>query len=191
VTQRWVFVRHGESVANRDGWLAGHVDTPLTERGRAQAVEAGRGLVDLDIGVAWSSDLVRAIDTAAIALDGRMPVGQSAALRERYLGDWAHRDRAQMRASGMLRGLATWTGAAPGGESQADMAARLVPWCAAQPPVSGVILVVAHGGVLRVLTGLLDDVPLDQIGSRVVDNGVALTRDVTPQQWAHLLAQHA
>lgn len=191
MTQRWVFVRHGESVANRDGWLAGHVDTPLTERGRAQAVETGRALADLDIGAAWSSDLVRAIETAAIALDGRMPVRQTPALRERYLGEWAHRNRAEMRASGLLECMATWTGAAPGGESQADMAARLVPWCAAQPDVDGVILVVAHGGVLRVLTGLLDGVPLDRLGSRVVDNGVALTRDVTRSQWADLLERHA
>ena len=33
----WHFVRHGQSVANAEGWVAGHVDTPLTELGKHQA----------------------------------------------------------------------------------------------------------------------------------------------------------
>ena len=42
--RRWIFLRHGESVANAEGWLSGQVDTPLTERGRDQARQAARDL---------------------------------------------------------------------------------------------------------------------------------------------------
>ena len=38
----WIFLRHGESRANRERWLSGHVDIGLTERGREQARQAGR-----------------------------------------------------------------------------------------------------------------------------------------------------
>jgi bisphosphoglycerate-dependent phosphoglycerate mutase len=42
----WTFVRHGQSVANREGWIAGHYDVPLTEQGEAEAIAARVVLVE-------------------------------------------------------------------------------------------------------------------------------------------------
>ncbi len=70
-----ILLRHGESeinVRNRSGRLfCGQTDTPLTDLGRRQAVEAGRLLAargDLTIRYAISSALQRARETMALVL---------------------------------------------------------------------------------------------------------------------------
>ncbi len=40
-----LLIRHGQSVANSEGRLQGHLDSPLTDRGRAQARALARRLV--------------------------------------------------------------------------------------------------------------------------------------------------
>lgn len=64
-----LFVRHGEAQANVDGVLAGAAtDTPLTAKGRGQAVDIARRLVMSDIRpeIVASSLLMRAYETASI-----------------------------------------------------------------------------------------------------------------------------
>lgn len=189
----WIFLRHGESVANAGNWLAGHVDTPLTERGRAQAEAAGRTLASFPLGRVVSSDLRRAVNTARIALSAwarargePAPVlEQRVALRERNTGTWAYRDRSELRRSGLMARLTSWDLGPPEGESQAMLAARVLPALAeleaqAQAEDSGApILVVAHGGVLRVTMCALDDTPRDQVGFFGVANAEPIVRQVS------------
>lgn len=61
-------MRHGESKANAARIVAGHLDTPLTERGRQQARRAGQAAREdnLAINVIVSSPLPRARETAEI-----------------------------------------------------------------------------------------------------------------------------
>ncbi len=196
-TRHWILLRHGESVANADNWLAGQVDTPLTERGRAQADQAGRDLAGFAIGRVVSSDLSRARETAERAIRtwaqarGQAPlaVEEFAALRERGCGSWAHRDRAELRAQGQLQRLTTWEGRPPGGESQGDLWARVLPCLAdiESQPVQGATLVVAHGGVLRVLLGLLDGTPRDDIGFFGVPNAQPIHRRLSAEELRCLL----
>ena len=62
------FVRHGQAQANVDRVFAGHVDTPLTTKGREQAKEAGRNVKALGVRIDHiiSSPLSRTYDTAKI-----------------------------------------------------------------------------------------------------------------------------
>src|SRR5438477_10877116 len=62
------FIRHGESVANLEQWHAGRIDTPLTEKGRQQAREAGKKARAQKISVdkIVSSPLSRAAETARL-----------------------------------------------------------------------------------------------------------------------------
>lgn len=64
--RRVFFVRHGLSQSNVDGRYSGHIETPLTTRGRGQAVEAGKWARDngLVFDIVLSSPLSRAHDTA-------------------------------------------------------------------------------------------------------------------------------
>lgn len=185
----WILLRHGESVANAENWLAGHIDTPLTDLGRAQAVAAGRTLAGWPIKQVLSSDLSRARDTARIALDtwselrgqSPPPLQQLVSLRERDCGTWAHRDRADLRAIGLMSCLTDWEATPPGGESLARLAARFLPALieqASKHPADS-SLVVAHGGVLRILLAAIDGTPREQIGFFGVPNAEPMIRQVS------------
>jgi len=186
---RWVFVRHGESEANQAGWLSGHRDVALTPAGEAQARALGEALAGRVFTRVCASDLQRAWRTAALALPAAS-IERHAALRERHLGDWEGRQRAALVADGGMASLVSWVGAPPGGESQRDLAARVLVWLAEQPPAAST-LVVAHGGVLRVIAGLAGEVPLDAIGTRAFANTERWECDAGPSDWAALARRAA
>lgn len=63
-TRTLILVRHGETDWNLARRLQGHADIPLNDTGRAQARAAARVLVGFRPVRLWSSDLVRARQTA-------------------------------------------------------------------------------------------------------------------------------
>jgi probable phosphoglycerate mutase len=80
-------VRHGESEGNVNQEIMGG-NPPLTENGRQQAREAAERFKDVNFDLAFSSDLDRAIETAALILQGRnLPVQHLPRLRERNWGE--------------------------------------------------------------------------------------------------------
>jgi len=78
-------IRHGQSQANVQGVYAGQSDVSLTEKGREQAKRLAPVLSGIAFEKVYSSDLIRAADTARLALCGREPE-QTALLREYDLG---------------------------------------------------------------------------------------------------------
>lgn len=58
---RVYIVRHGETQENRDGIIQGQQDTELNANGMEQAQMVGEALKNAKIGVAFSSDLRRAV----------------------------------------------------------------------------------------------------------------------------------
>jgi 2,3-bisphosphoglycerate-dependent phosphoglycerate mutase len=87
-----VLLRHGESTWNRENRFTGWTDVDLSERGRAEAEEAGRLLREGGYGfdIAYTSMLKRAIRTLGIGLDALdqlwIPVIKSWRLNERHYG---------------------------------------------------------------------------------------------------------
>src|SRR5688572_6077526 len=87
-----ILVRHGQSTWNVDNRFTGWTDVDLSEQGRREAASAGQELVKekLDVDLAFTSVLKRAIRTLWIALDemDRMwiPVERSWRLNERHYG---------------------------------------------------------------------------------------------------------
>ena len=61
-------IRHGETEANREGYLQGWRDEPLNESGRALAVITGQRMRDIRFDACISSPLCRARETAEIIL---------------------------------------------------------------------------------------------------------------------------
>jgi broad specificity phosphatase PhoE len=81
--------RHGQTVSNREGRFCGHSETDLTELGREQARALGRRLTGIDIHAAYTSDFSRAIETAALVLEGRdITPAVDPGLRELHYGEW-------------------------------------------------------------------------------------------------------
>ncbi|HEY8187013.1 MAG TPA: histidine phosphatase family protein [Pyrinomonadaceae bacterium] len=82
-----VIIRHGQSEGNAEGRFGGHTDTPLSPRGRRQAEATARALASEKFDTIYSSDLPRAIETAApLARITGAPLETTDALRERSVG---------------------------------------------------------------------------------------------------------
>jgi len=82
-----IMVRHGQTVWNLEGKRQGYLDSPLTEKGLAQAKALARRFGRLSFRVLYSSDLGRAYQTAKIISEvtGHEIITDSR-LRERNLG---------------------------------------------------------------------------------------------------------
>ncbi|MFC1782715.1 histidine phosphatase family protein [Planctomycetota bacterium] len=84
-----ILVRHGETAWNRQQVFRGTADMPLNENGRAQARLLGMGLRDRKIAIAYVSPLLRAVETAEIALGQRgVKIVQDERLKDFCYGDW-------------------------------------------------------------------------------------------------------
>ncbi|MEZ5672465.1 MAG: histidine phosphatase family protein [Thiotrichaceae bacterium] len=82
-----IVIRHGETTWNLDGRYQGHADSPLTERGIAQAEAVGKRMKKQPFDVLYSSDLTRAYRTAqCIAIEAGQEIKIDTQLRERNLG---------------------------------------------------------------------------------------------------------
>ena len=96
-----VLLRHGESAWNKENRFTGWTDVDLTEKGRAEARQAGQLLREAGFAfdIAYTSVLRRAIRTLWTVLDemDRMwiPVHHSWRLNERHYGDLQGLDKSE------------------------------------------------------------------------------------------------
>lgn len=83
------FVRHGETDWNAERRMQGHIDIPLNETGIRQAQQLCNTLLHTNhhFHHIYSSDLMRAFNTAKVIADGRgLDIVVHADLRERHVG---------------------------------------------------------------------------------------------------------
>ena len=180
------FLRHGQTDWNVAALLQGQTDTSINDTGRAQArtnaarlaealAAAGHDPHDFDY---VASPLWRACETMEIVRRG---LGLEAAgyrtdkrLMEIAFGAWEGRSFPQIKIDDpqahRRRRADKWSYQPPGGESYAMLSERVRAWFVeiARPSI-----VVAHGGVSRVLRGHIDglspaetmllDVPQDRV----------------------------
>lgn len=86
---RIYIVRHGQTDWNVKRLLQGFTDIPLNVTGEQQAKEAGDKFKHVDFAAAYSSDLARAKRTAEIiALEKKIAVEATEVLRERNFGKY-------------------------------------------------------------------------------------------------------
>jgi len=162
-----LLVRHGETEWNLERRYQGRFDSPLTERGAAQARAIGRLLAGLPAAVAApivASPQGRARRTAEII---REELGSAGAvrvderLRELTLGSWDGLTYAEIEVRSpeiFDDDGPEWCFRAPDGESYDAFAARVGEWLNEQDDAAPII-VVAHGLVSRVLRGLYAGLP--------------------------------
>ncbi|MCK6446531.1 MAG: 2,3-diphosphoglycerate-dependent phosphoglycerate mutase [Planctomycetes bacterium] len=99
-----VLVRHGESVWNQENRFTGWVDVPLSQKGLAEAAEAGRRLksAGYTFDLAHTSLLKRAIKTLWLTLEEMdlmwIPVTRAWQLNERHYGSLSGLNKAETAA---------------------------------------------------------------------------------------------
>jgi probable phosphoglycerate mutase len=175
--------RHGEADWNSERRWLGHADRPLTERGRAQAHDLARALDGTRIDAAYASDLMRAVETARIALGSRaIAVTPLRELRERDYGAWdgLHDDEIPVRFPGDHARWRDGLGHGPAdAESYDALAARIetvVRQIAAAHPAATVLLV-THGGPIIVLEALASGLDYGQHRRAIPDAPHATLRE--------------
>jgi alpha-ribazole phosphatase len=171
-----VLVRHGVTALTEAGALSGGDDVgpPLTTTGRRQAAQAADAVFRIgkdrwtDVprpDVVVASPMTRTQETAtAVSRRIGAPVRTDDRFAECRFGQWQGLTPSQV-ADGWPGGLARWvregTYAPPGGESYADLCARVLPALddvvAAHP--TGTSVVVAHAAVIRALVGAMLEAP--------------------------------
>jgi glucosyl-3-phosphoglycerate phosphatase len=162
---RLLLWRHGQTAWNVEGRFQGQSDIPLDETGQQQAERAARLLAALRPDVIISSDLSRAMATAApLARLTGLTVSTEKDLRERHGGAWEGLTDVQIRTQYPVE-HAQWM--PPGGESTvtvADRAGAALERIAESLAPGSLAVVVSHGAALRLGAARLLGLPEDLWG---------------------------
>ena len=162
--RRLVLLRHGETDWNLTGRAQGHADVPLNATGHAQARTVARVLAGLGPVRLWSSDLMRAVQTAEyVAVATGLAVEKDARLREYDVGERSGLTMGEFAAEFPERhanGLHdSESRLLPGEETTRQVRHRIVPAlreCLDSLATGETGVAVLHGASLRVgLMGLL------------------------------------
>jgi len=185
-----ILLRHGQSQWNLENRFTGWIDIGLTDQGRQEAYECGKLLKDIPIDIAFTSVLVRAIDTLTEALRGAdqelVPVVKDAALNERMYGDLQGKNKAELAKEFGDEQVKIWRRsydiAPPNGESLKDTAERALPYFEKNilPLVieGKTILVSAHGNSLRAIVMQLDKLTKEQVLELNIPNAEPIVYEI-------------
>lgn len=175
-TEFWL-VRHGQTDWNIQRRYQGHKDIPLNAAGREQAQVLAASLNGASFAAVYSSDLSRATGTAAILIKNHpMPIVTDIRLREIAMGDWEGRTLTEVSSEhpGSDGGLAYTEvhSRAPGGESLAEVAARVRSFAdeIAEKHPGQVVLIISHGLTLAALRCLAVGLPLAEARDIIPEN---------------------
>jgi probable phosphoglycerate mutase len=155
--RRLVLLRHGVTEWNQARRFQGQADVELTPLGHEQAARAAVALAPMRPTLVWTSDLARARATAEqVAAAAGAPVTLDERLREIHVGDFQGLTHGEVVER---FGPGPWDYSDHGGESEDDVAARVVgavkdAAAALDDGETGVL--VCHGHAIRVaLVGFL------------------------------------
>ncbi len=176
--------RHGETEWNEKKLIQGHTDIPLNEKGKKQAKLLGKQLKDIDFDVVFSSDLLRAANSAEIIFKEKdMDVIKIKALRERFFGRFEGKSLGEMRKAFGEVMLVTKEKQKKlkiyDVENDEEIIARLIPFMkkTAKQYIGKKILMVTHGGLLRAFLSYVNfevpeysDRPMKNTGYLIIES---------------------
>ena len=156
---KFIIVRHGYSVFNKERRFTGQIDAPLDERGIEQAKRNAEYVIaNYKIDCIYSSDLSRAYNTVKPVADTLgLPIIPSKSLRELYVGEWEglridEVKQTQPEALAFYRKRIPES-CTPGGETRKQLRERITRAMAeiAAENDGKTILIGSHGGAIRAL----------------------------------------
>jgi broad specificity phosphatase PhoE len=174
-----LLARHGETDWNRERRVQGHTDRPLNDEGRRQADVLAAELESEPIDAVYSSDLVRAHETARIVAERLgLDVTVLPDLRERDFGTWEGLTDDEILARFPQARTGPWGDAESREEMLERVRAAMRRVADAHP--GGRVLVISHGGPVRALLTACGGGEAGSIGNCVVHRvrlqGETLTR---------------
>ena len=186
MTTKVYLVRHGATEWNQTKRAQGHADIPLSQAGRRQASAIASELAHFELDAVYSSDLERALDTAApIAAAHGLEVHVDPGFREIDQGEWEGLTTDEIKE----RWPDLWVPKRhycprPGGESPQQVRERALAALtrAVKANPDGAIAVVSHGGTIRWISA--EALGYDDYRSRRIrglGNGAAVSMDASLQ----------
>jgi len=196
-----ILLRHGQSQWNLENRFTGWRDVDLTPAGEAEAKTAGRLIKDIHLDRVYTSTLIRARRTAELALSEAEAAGADVGdvkngegwkltehddLRERDYGDLVGLNKAETAVKYGEEQVHLWRRGyevrPPGGESLADVVARVRPYFETEiwpHVVAGEnVLVAAHGNSLRAVLVIIGEYDAEDIPNIELPTGKPLVFDI-------------
>lgn len=185
-----LLVRHGQSQYNLENRFTGGRDIALTALGQEEARLAGVKLTGIRLDIAYTSVLVRAVESLRIILAAmgqpQIKVVKDAALNERGYGTLEGLNKAETAEKYGMGQVETWRRSfevcPPGGESLEKTYGRVIPYYKAEiePRLKRWenVLVVAHGNSLRALMMYLEGISHQEIASINILTGMPRRYDM-------------
>ncbi len=189
-------VRHGATIWNAEQRIQGHTDVPLNETGLEQSRRIAQRLKDQKIDAVWSSDLTRARVTAEILAEPHgLTVNTTPLLRERRFGDWEGLTQEEIVARGDRQLLDAYRAAVvadlpPNAESMQSVWNRLSQALKEiiHLHAEGQVVVVGHGGSLRVILCQAMRAPMECVRHIWLDNAcLSLVEFNGDRSWVRLM----
>ncbi len=168
-----IIIRHGQSIGNATGRFLGHTDLDLSELGYKQANTTADYLKNEKIDKIFSSDLLRAYNTAVPHAKMRnLDVNTSKKLRELNAGDWENLVVDEIiEKYGREVYESYWTDCFGtfdfyGGEAVSEGGIRfyneVLRIC--QENAGKTVLIAAHAAVIRAFWGYISGISWDKLG---------------------------
>lgn len=168
-------IRHGESIGNLNFTFLGHTDLDLSEKGYLQANKTAEFLSNTVFDAVYSSDLLRAYNTALPNAKMRgMDVITRENLREIFVGEWENmtcdaiiEKYGDLYRVGWLQEYGNFS--FPSGESTIDAGKRFLNELStiAKDNLGKTILVASHGAVIRSFWALISGISSDEISAKL------------------------
>lgn len=166
-----ILIRHGESLGNASRRLLGHTDLDLSELGYRQAEATAEALKNEKIDAIYSSDLLRAYNTAVPnAKLHSLEITPSVNLREIRLGEWEGKSVEEILEEYGDMYEKEWLGAfgtfrLPGGESTMEAGKRFYCECEriAKENPDKTVLITAHAAVIRSFYSMVLNIAPEEI----------------------------
>ncbi len=165
-----ILLRHGESLGNMVNRFLGHTDMDLSPTGYRQASLAGEYLKKFKIDVIYSSDLIRAYNTAKPTADALgIEIIKSSNLREIYAGNWEGKTFDELDTE-FEDAYYVWkndigNAHCTGGESVFDLSKRICPEVEkiAKENDGKTVLIATHATPLRCMMAKWNNQPIESM----------------------------
>jgi len=176
-------VRHGQTDYNKKGMFQGHIDVPLNEEGLSAAQNLQKRLKNIKLVKIYVSDLIRTRQTAEpTAKDHNLPIITVPALKEISFGKWEGLKIEEIKQKWPAEIKAVFfhpsTARVVGGEGFFEVQKRVreaLQQIIVEQDEDTAILIVSHGGAIRMLLCAILDMNIDNMWKLTLDN-VSITK---------------
>ena len=168
------FVRHGETLWNKEGKIQGELDSPITEKGREDIHKLAENLKNIKFGGIYSSELGRAYETALILNSESLRIKQMKEFNEKNFGDWQGMEISEIyrkypiQAEFYFNDIKNYNNKEINAESLEHALRRFATGVQkiVKSVRTGNVLVVSHGTILKLFFNYIDNKDVNELNEK-------------------------